>query len=124
MTAGPWPLAVLMHIISAASRRQEPGWAKPPTWIWGPNQEEKLRAAWNGGAIRATDVADPHAGPITHAWPAATLAVATMGRQSPMWSSACSARWTHISPSATHSGCWGLSPGSEWQTAPVDCASR
>ena len=28
--ADPWPLAVLLHTISAPSKRQEPGWANPP----------------------------------------------------------------------------------------------
>ena len=47
-----------------------------PALVWSPHQEEHLRAAWQGDAIRATDVPDLHAGPITHARPAATLAVA------------------------------------------------
>ena len=51
-----------------------------PTWIWNPNQEEHLRAAWHGDAVRAKDLLDLHAGPITHACPAASLAVAQRGR--------------------------------------------
>ena len=31
MTADPWPLAILLHTISAPNKRQEPGWANPPT---------------------------------------------------------------------------------------------
>ena len=82
MTADPWPLAVLLHTISAPNKRQEPGWANPPALVWSPDQEEHLRAAWQGDAIRTTDVPDLHAGPITHARPAATLAVAQRGQQS------------------------------------------
>ena len=53
--------------------------------MWSPDQEEHLRAAWQGDAIRATDVPDLHAGPITHARRAATLAVAQRGQQNPQW---------------------------------------
>ena len=65
------------------NKRQEPGWANPPALVWSPDQEEHLRGAWHGDAIRATDVPDLHAGPITHARPAATLAVARRGQQNP-----------------------------------------
>ena len=85
MSADPWPLAVLLHTVSAPNKRQEPGWVNPPPLVWSPDQEEHLRAAWQGDAIRATDVLDLHAGPITHARPAATLAVAQRGRQNPQW---------------------------------------
>ena len=85
MSADPWPLAVLLHTVSAPNKRQEPGWVNPPTLVWSPDQEEHLRAAWQGDAIRATDVPDLHAGPITHARPAATLAVAQRGQQNPQW---------------------------------------
>ena len=85
MSADPWPLAVLLHTISAPNKRQEPGWVNPPTLVWSPDQEEHLRAAWQGDAIRATDVPDLHAGPITHARPASTLAVAQRGEQKPQW---------------------------------------
>ena len=47
-----------------------------PTLVWSPVQEEHLLAAWQGDTIRATDVPDLSAGPITHARPTATLAVA------------------------------------------------
>ena len=76
MSADPWPLAVLLHTVSAPNKRQEPGWVNPPALVWSPDQEKHLRAAWQGDAIRATDVPNLHAGPITHARPAATLAVA------------------------------------------------
>ena len=76
MSADPWPLAVLLHTVSAPNKRQEPGLVNPPALVWSPDQEEHLRAAWQGDAIRATDVPDLRAGPITHARPAATLAVA------------------------------------------------
>ena len=85
MSADPWPLAVLLHAVSAPNKRQEPGWVNPPALVWSPDQEEHLRAAWQGDAIRATDVPDLHAGPITHARPAATLAVAQRGQQNPQW---------------------------------------
>ena len=85
MTADPWPLAVLLQTVSAPSKRQEPGWANPPAPVWSPDQEEHLRAAWQGDAIRATDVPDLHAGPTTHALPAATLPVAQRGQQNPQW---------------------------------------
>ena len=85
MTADPWPLAVLLHIVSAPNKRQEPGWAHPPALFWSPDQEERLRAAWQGDTIRATDVPDLHAGPITHTRPAASLAVAQRGQQNPQW---------------------------------------
>ena len=85
MSADPWPLAVLLHTVSVPNKRQEPGWVNPPTLVWSPDQEEHLRAAWQGDAIRATDVLDLHAGPITHACPAATLAVAQRGQQNPQW---------------------------------------
>ena len=58
---------------------------KPPTLVWSPDQEEHLRAACQGDAIRTTDVPDFHAGPITHACPAATLALAQRGQQNPKW---------------------------------------
>ena len=85
MLADPWPLAVLLHTVSARNKRQEPGWVNPPTLVWSPDQEEHLRAAWQGYTIRATDVPDLHAGRITHARPAATLAVAQRGQQNPQW---------------------------------------
>ena len=85
MTADPWPLAVLLHTVSAPNKRQEPGWAHPPALVWSPDKEEHLRAAWQGDAIRATDVPGLHAGPITHARPAATPAVAQRGQQNPQW---------------------------------------
>ena len=85
MAPDPWPLAVLLHTISAPSKRQEPGWASSPTLVCSPDQEEHLQAAWHGEAIRITDVPDVHAGPITHARPAATLAVAQRGQQSTKW---------------------------------------
>ena len=85
MSADPWPLAVLQHTVSAPNKRQEPGWVNPPALVGSPDQEEHLRAAWQGDAIRATDVPDLHAGPITHARPAATLAVAQRGQQNPQW---------------------------------------
>ena len=81
MTADPWLLAVLSHTISAPNKRQEPGWANPPTLVWSPDEEENLRAVWQGDAIRTTDGPDVHMGPITHASPAATLAVAQRGEQ-------------------------------------------
>ena len=37
VTADPWPLAVLLHTISAPNIRQEPGWASPPTLVWSPD---------------------------------------------------------------------------------------
>ena len=85
MTADPWPLAVLLHTTSAPNKRQEPGWANPLPLVWSPDQEVHLRAAWQGDAIRATDVPDLHAGPITHLRPAATLVVAQRGQQNPQW---------------------------------------
>ena len=57
----------------------------PPPLLWGPEQDEHLRAAWHGDAIQLTNVLDLHAGPITHARPAATPAVAQRGQQSPKW---------------------------------------
>ena len=85
MSADPWLLAVLLHTVSTPNKRQEPGWVNPPALVWSPDQEEHLRAAWQGDAIKATDVPDLHAGPITHARPAATLAVALRGQQNPQW---------------------------------------
>ena len=85
MLADPWPLAVLLHTVSAPKRRQEPGWVNPPALVGSPDQEEHLRAAWHGDAIRATAVPDLYAGPITHACPAATLGVAQQGQQNPQW---------------------------------------
>ena len=37
MTADPWPLALLLHTISAPNKRQERGWANPPTLVWSPD---------------------------------------------------------------------------------------
>ena len=85
MSADPWPLAVLLHTVSAPNKRQEPGLVKHPALVWSPDQEEHLRAVWQGDAIRATDISDLHAGPITHARPAATLVVAQRGQQNPQW---------------------------------------
>ena len=84
VTTDPWPLAVLLPI-SAPNKRQEPGWANPPTLICSPDKEEHLRVAWQGDVIRTADVPDLHAEPITHARPAATLAVAQRGQQNPKW---------------------------------------
>ena len=81
----PWPLAVLLHTMSTPSKGHEPGWTNPPTLVWNTDQEEHLQAAWHGAVIRTTDVVDLHAEPITHARPAATLAVGQRGRQSPKW---------------------------------------
>ena len=83
MTADPWPPAVLLPTVSASNKRQERGWVNPPALVWGLDQEEHLRAAWQRDAIRAADVQDFHAGPITHARPAATPAVAQRGQQNP-----------------------------------------
>ena len=83
MTVDPWPPAVLLHTISAPNKRREPGWVNPPTLAWSPDEEEHLRAAWQGDAIRTTDVPDLHPAPVTHARPAATLAVAQRGQQNP-----------------------------------------
>ena len=47
--------------------------------------EPRPGGASTGDAIRATDVPDLHAGPITHARPAASLAVAERGQQNPQW---------------------------------------
>ena len=85
MSAAPWPLAVLLHTVGAPNKRQEPGWVNPAALVWSPDQEEHLRAAWQGDAIRATDVPELHTGPITHARPAATLAVPQQGQQNPQW---------------------------------------
>ena len=85
MTADPWPLAVLLHTISTPSKRQEQGWDNPPTLVWRPDQEEHLRAAWQGDAIRTTEVTDIHARPITHARPAAYLGLAQRGHQNQRW---------------------------------------
>ena len=57
----------------------------PSTLVWSLDQEEHLRAARQEDAIRTADVPDLHAGPITHAGPAATLQVAQRGQQSPKW---------------------------------------
>ena len=81
MSADPWPLAVLLHTVSAPNKRQEPGWVNPPALVWSPDQEEHLRGAWHGDTIRATDVPDLHAGPITQ--PA--MALAQQGQQNPQW---------------------------------------
>ena len=85
MSADPWTLAVLLHTVSAPNKRQEPGRVNPPALVWSPDQKEHLRAAWQGDPPRATDVPDINAGPITHARPAATLAVAQQGQQNPQW---------------------------------------
>ena len=85
MTADTWPPAVLLHTISSPNKRQELGWVNPPTLVWSPDQEEHLRAAWQGDAIRTKDVPDLHAGLITHARPTATLAVAQRGQQNTKW---------------------------------------
>ena len=85
MTADHWPLAVLLHTVSAPNNRQERGWANPPALVWSPDQEEHLLATWQGDAIRATDLPDSHRGPITHTRLAATLAVAQRGQQNPQW---------------------------------------
>ena len=85
MTADNWLLAVLLHTISAPSKRHEPRWANPPRLVRTPNQEECLQAAWQGDAMRTTDVPDLHAGPITHACRAASLAVAQQGQRNLKW---------------------------------------
>ena len=85
MTADPWPLAVLLHTVSAPNQRQAPGYAHLPALFWSPDQERHLRAVWQGDTIRATDVTHLHAGPMTHACLAATLVVTQRGRQKPRW---------------------------------------
>ena len=118
MTADPWPLAVLLHTVSAPNKRQEPGWANSPALVWSPDQEEHLRAAWQGDAIRATDVPDLQAGRITHARPAATLAVAWRGQQNPQWV-VCM-----FSPADAHIGVCDPErlPGPEAVVRVADCA--
>ena len=110
MSADPWPLAVLLHTVGAPKKRQEPGWVNPPALVWSPDQEQHPRAAWQGDAIRAADVPDLHAGPITQARPAATLAVAQRDSRTRSGWSACSARRTRTSSSATPSACRGPKP--------------
>ena len=61
------------------------GVGQPPRTGVEPRPGGASTAAWQGDAIRATDVPDLHAGPITHARPAATLAVAQRGQQNPQW---------------------------------------
>ena len=109
MTADPWPLAVLLHTVSAPNKRQEPEWSSPPPLVWSPDQEEHLRAALQGDAIRATDVRDLHVGSITHARPVATLAVAQRRQQNPQWV-VCM-----FSPADAHIAV--CDPESAWQTA-------
>ena len=119
VTADPWRLAVLLHTISAPNKRQEPGWTNPPTLVWSPNQEEHLQHAWQGDAIRTTDIPDLPAGPITHARPAATLAVAQRGERKAQWV-VCM-----FSPADAHIAVCdserlpGPRPSSAWQTAPA-----
>ena len=43
MTADPWPLAVLLHTVSAPTKRQESGWTNLPALVWSPDQEGHLR---------------------------------------------------------------------------------
>ena len=119
MSADPWPLAVLLHTVSAPNKRQEPGWVNPPALVRSPDQEEHLRAAWQGDAIRAADVPDLQAGPITHPlrrlpwrWPNGD------SRTHSGWS-ACSARLTRTLSSATPSACRGPKPWSAWRTVPA-----
>ena len=38
MSADPWPLAVLLHTVSAPNKRQEPGWVNPPHWCGAPTR--------------------------------------------------------------------------------------
>ena len=85
MRADPWPLAVLLHTVSAPNKRREPRWVNTPALVWSPDQEEHLWAAWQGDAIRANNVPDLDAGEITHARPAAALAVAQRRQQNPQW---------------------------------------
>ena len=85
VTADLWPPAVLLHTISAPNKRKEQGWAHPRTLVCSPDKEEHLLAAWQGDAIRTTDFSDLHAGPGTHARPAATPPVAERGQQNPQW---------------------------------------
>ena len=118
MAVDPWPLAVLLHTISAPSKRQEPDWANPPTSAPGPDQEEHLRVAWHGDAIRTKDVPDLHAAFITHARPAPTLVVAQRGQQSPN-SVVCM-----FSPADTHIAICDPErlPGPEAMIRVADCA--
>ena len=37
MSADLWPLAVLLHTVSAPNKRQEPGWLNPPALVWSPD---------------------------------------------------------------------------------------
>ena len=85
MSADPCPLAALLHTVSAPNKRQEPGWVNPPALVWSPDQGRASMGRVAGTTIRATDVPDLHAGTITHARPAATLAVAQRGQQNPQW---------------------------------------
>ena len=115
-TPGRWQSC---YTPSAPNKRQEPGWVNPPALVWSPDQEEHLRAAWQGDAIRATDVPDLHAGPITYARPAATLAVAQRGQQNPQWVVCMFSPADATSSSATPSACRGPKPWSAWRTVPA-----
>ena len=82
-TPGRWQSCYTPSAPPTRGRNQ--GGSSPPALVWSPDQEENLRAAWQGDAIRDTDVPDLCAGPITHARPAATLAVAQRGQRNPQW---------------------------------------
>ena len=111
MSADPWLLAVLLHNVSTPNKRQERGWVNLPALVWSPDQEEHLRAAWQGDAIRATDVLEPSRGRsrtparrLPWRWPNGDSRIRSG------WS-ARSARRTRTSSSATPK------PWSAWQTA-------
>ena len=70
MLADPWPLAVLLHTVGAPNKRREPGWVNPPTLVWNPDQEEHLRAAWQGDAIGPRPGGYPSGCPTGTAQPA------------------------------------------------------
>ena len=85
--------------------------------VWSPDQEEHLRAAWQGDTIRATYIPDLHAGPIAQARPAPTLAVAQRGQQNPQ-SVVCM-----FSPAHAHIAVCDLErlPGPEAVVRVADC---
>ena len=118
MSADPWPLAVLLHTLSAPNKRQELGWVNPPALVWSPCQEEHLRPRGretpSGPRTSRTSTRGQSRTParrLPWRWPNGD------SRTHSGWT-ACSGRRTRTSSSATPSACRGPKPWSAWQTVP------
>ena len=85
MTEGPWPLAILLHTISAPDKRQERSGPTPPRWsgaptrrsIYGPHGKETPSGPWTFRTSTRGQSHTPARQPPSR-WP-------NRGQQNPQW---------------------------------------